>query len=311
MENFFLYERENGKILFSPRKDDELYNSILQAVQPKIQEREISFEFNDSEYFFLNTPITKDISAVFFTESRMTPESMLLDILMYLMGAILLSLGVYIVSSRFVHDTLAPVEENIEQMEQFIHNAGHELKTPISVIKSSLELMRLSKNYNEGITESIEELDRMDNLIQALIGLSTTDNLSSSESVDIGEICEKIQKSYGEKLKEKDIALQIITKKPLHIQANGEYTEIFLGNLLSNAIKYNRENGRITITIDQKSITIQDTGIGIAKENIGKVFDRFYKEDEMRTNDSFGIGLSLVQRIASLYRWSIKVESEK
>ncbi|NCP77018.1 hypothetical protein GW830_02685 [bacterium] len=94
----------------------------------------------------------------------MTLESVFIDILMYLTGAILLSLGVYFISSRFIDDTLAPVEENMNQMEQFIHNAGHELKTPLSVIKSSLELMRLSKNYDEGITEGIGELNRMNNL---------------------------------------------------------------------------------------------------------------------------------------------------
>lgn len=115
----------------------------------------MTFDFNDSEYFFLDSPITGTISAVTFSESRMTTKSVLIDILTYLFGAVLLSLGVYAISSRFIDSTLSPVEKNMDAMEQFIHNAGHELKTPISVIKSSLELMRLKKNYDEGITESI------------------------------------------------------------------------------------------------------------------------------------------------------------
>ena len=230
---------------------------------------------------------------------------------MYLTGAILLSLGVYFISSRFIDNTLAPVEENMNQMEQFIHNAGHELKTPLSVIKSSLELMKLSKNYDEGITEGIGELNRMNNLIQALISLSNLDDLNNSESIDIKEVCEKLEKSYTEKLKEKQISLQIIAKKSLTVQANREYTEIFLSNLLSNAIKYNRKKGKIIITLEEKSMTLQDTGIGIARENIGKIFDRFYQESESRDTNSFGIGLSLVERIASIYKWVIAVESEK
>ncbi len=241
----------------------------------------------------------------------MTDESILLDMLIYLLGAIVLSLGVYAISYRFVDSTLSPVEKSMEQMEQFVHNAGHELKTPLSVIKSSLELMRLKKNYDEGISESIEELDRMNGLIQALISLSTMGESDNSESINMSEIFEKLEKNYREKLDEKHIALEIITKKLPTIKANREYTEILFSNLLGNAIKYNREAGSITVTIEAKKITIQDTGIGIEKENIGKVFDRFYQEEETRSVNSFGIGLSLVARITSLYRWQASIESEK
>lgn len=236
-ENFFMYNAQNGEILFSPQKDDELYSSLLQEMQST---KGKIFEFSGNEYFFLHTPITNNISAVFFTESRMTFGSILLDILIYLIGAILLSLGIYFISRRFVDNTLAPVEKNMDDMEQFVHNAGHELKTPIAVIKSSLELMRLKKNYNEGITESIEELDRMNNLIQALMNLSSLDNPEHSELIDIKETFEKLQRHYREKLEEKNLSLQIITKKPLHIETNREYAEILFSNLLSNAIKYNK-----------------------------------------------------------------------
>lgn len=181
------------------------------------------------------------MSAVIFTESRMTNESMFFDMLMYLLGAIALSLGVYVVSYRFVDDTLSPVEKSMEQMEQFVHNAGHELKTPISVIKSSLELMKLKKNYEEGITESIGELDRMNGLIQALIRLSTMGDGDQLETVNISDIFEKLEKNYHEKLEEKKITLQIVENKKPQIRANREYTEILFSNLLGNAIKYNRE----------------------------------------------------------------------
>lgn len=311
MENFFLYNKQDGKIIFSPQKNDDVYTSILQSVQWQDQEWETRFRFNESEYLFVNVPINANISAVIFTEARMTDESILLDMLTYLLGAIILSLWVYIISYRFVDSTLSPVEKSMEQMEQFVHNAGHELKTPLSVIKSSLELMRLKKNYDEGISESIGELNRMNGLIQALISLSTMGDSDSSESINIGEVFEKLEKNYREKLDEKHITLQIISKKLPTIKANREYTEILFSNILGNAIKYNNEKGSIIVTIDAKKITIQDTGIGISEENIGKVFDRFYQEDETRTVDSFGIGLSLVWRIAALYKWRVGIESEK
>ena len=311
LENFFLYATQDGKILFSPRKDDETYTSILQELKWEQLERETSFTLNGGEYRFLNVSITNNISALIFTESRMTVGSVLSDILIYLLGAILLSLCVYIISSRFIESTLAPVEQNMNDMEQFIHNAGHELKTPLSVIKSSLELMKLKKNYDEGIMETIGELNRMNGLIQALISLSSMGEHGDSELINTKETCEKLAKNYGEKLEEKNISLEIIEKKPLTIKANREYTEILISNILSNAIKYNITGGKITITIHEKNIEIKDTGIGIEKENIWKVFDRFYQESEGRDENSFGIGLSLVKKITDLYKWTISIESEK
>ncbi|MDD2917026.1 MAG: HAMP domain-containing sensor histidine kinase [Candidatus Gracilibacteria bacterium] len=311
MENFFIYHTQTNKILFSPQKNDEAYLSILKEVKEQGPEGETRFRFNESEYVFVNIPIGLQLSVVVFTETRITNESMVFDLLIYLLGAIVLSLGVYIVSYRFVDDTLSPVEKSMEQMEQFIHNAGHELKTPISVIKSSLELMRLKKNYEEGISESIGELNRMDGLIQALIRLSTMGDTEIREPVNIPEIFEKLEKNYREKLDEKGIHLQVIQKKHPQIRANREYAEILFSNILGNAIKYNRDNGSIIVTIDQKKITIEDTGIGIAPENLEKIFDRFYQENESRTVDSFGIGLSLVARIAALYKWHVSVESTK
>jgi len=216
-ENFFLYQKTSGDILFSVRKDNELHEFILQEIQSKTREGKTTFTLNDSIYFFLDTPIGENLGAVFFTESRMTPKGFLTDILLYLMGTILLSFGIYLISFRFVNNTLSPVEKNMDDMEQFIHNAGHELKTPVSVIKSSLELMRLKKNYDEGITESIQELDRMNGLIQALISLSVIEENENFESIDIGETCEKFQKYYQEKLDEKQISMKIISKKPLHM----------------------------------------------------------------------------------------------
>ena len=120
MENFFIYDTHNEKILFSPQKDDELYSSLLQNIQ-SIGGK--TFELGENEYYFLNSPLTKNISAIFFTESRMTDETILMDMLMYFGGAILLSLIIYLISIRFVDNTLAPVERSINDMEQFIHNA--------------------------------------------------------------------------------------------------------------------------------------------------------------------------------------------
>lgn len=308
MENFFLFNERTGKILFSPIQDDDTYNSVLLQIG---KEDESTFSLGENEYFFIKKKFPGGVVWIFFSESRLTAIAVWVEFMIYLLGALVVSSWVYFVSSRFIDRTMAPVEENLEQMEHFIHNAWHELKTPIAVIKSSLELMKIKENYTEGIKESIYELNRMNQLIDTLLELSTPNLSKSTEVINIVELVEEIVKNNEENIHKKQIQMNILNNSKEPLIANREYLGICLNNIISNSIKYNKQGGSIDITIYLKSIEIKDTGIGIEKENIEKVFDRFYKEGEVRDEYSFGIGLSLVQKITETYGWKIAIQSEK
>ncbi|MCK9272701.1 HAMP domain-containing histidine kinase [Candidatus Gracilibacteria bacterium] len=308
IQNFFLYDNSTLRILFSPIKDNILYGEILSKA---LQSNNNSFSYNSLEYFFVNKKINENISIISFVESRLTMADFLKELGEYLFFAILLSFLIYFISFRFVSRTLKPVEENLDDMEQFIHNAGHELKTPISVIKSSLQLAKLKKNYKESVEESLGELDKMNNLIQALISLSTISENIENKIINVNEFIKKIIKNYEIILEQKTLKIELIENEILEINTNGEYFEIFFSNLMSNAIKYNKVLGGIKITINKNGLEISNTGEGINKENLGKIFDRFYQESDSREENSFGIGLSLVKKIADIYNWKITVESQK
>ena len=92
--------------------------------------------------------------------------------------------------------------------------------------------------------------------------------------------------------------------------ANRDYLYIFLSNIIWNAIKYNKQNWEINISFENSWLTINDNWIWISDDDLPKIFDRFFKSDKSRNTSWFGIWLSLVQKIAEVYNWKVKVWSE-
>lgn len=113
------------------------------------------------------------IKKIIFFEERINFDEIFWELIIYFIISALFSFLIYFIVYSFVNRVLTPVEENMKDMENFIHNAGHELKTPISVVKSSLQLAKLKKSYEEEVDESIKELNKMDLLIDRLLELST------------------------------------------------------------------------------------------------------------------------------------------
>lgn len=307
LENFFIYNKV-WWIVFSPIKDDQFYTEILEEVKDNGHKK---FDHNWVEYFFINKPINTNLGVVLFVESRFTFWDTVKEFGEYILFSLLLAILIYYISYNFVSRSLKPVEENIADMEQFIHNAGHELKTPISVIKSYLELAQLKKEYKESIKESITELDKMNDLIQVLISLSTINITAENKIINVNETIKDCIKTFNNTIEEKHIKVNIKENCVLDINTSKEYFKILFNNIFNNAIKYNKPLGKIDIIINKNSIEIKDNWIGINKDNLGKIFDRFYQESDSREVNSFWIGLSLVKKIADIYNWNILVESQK
>lgn len=308
LENFFIFNNK-WEILFSPIRDDDFYKWILEQINKSWNNEK--FSYNWIEYFYILKPVNNSFWAVFFVESRFTLMDSIKEFGEYFIFSVLLALLIYYISYKFVYRSLKPVEENIADMEQFIHNAWHELKTPISVIKSHLELSELKNDYKEWVKESIIELDKMNDLIQVLINLSTINNTVNVAEVNWEEIINESIKTFSREIEEKNIKIKINKKSDLIINCNKEYFKIFFNNILKNAIKYNKQTWKIDIIIDKKSLEITDSWVWINKENVAKIFDRFYQESESREVNSFWIWLTLVKKIADIYWWKITVESQK
>ena len=216
--------------------------------------------------------------------------------------------------------------QRLEDMRrEFVANVSHELKTPITTIKSysetllcgALEDKELSKSFVEVIEN---EADRMSSLVKDLLQLSHMDYekvVWEMHHLDLREIVTDSVRKLEVHFQNKNQRLNMqISDEAVPIYADRGKIQQVIINLLTNAIKYTPENGNIRISaqvVDKNAIfEVQDSGIGIPKEDIKRIFERFYRVDKgrSRAQGGTGLGLSIAHNIIKQHKGSIKVSSE-
>ncbi|MDD5770053.1 MAG: HAMP domain-containing sensor histidine kinase [Candidatus Gracilibacteria bacterium] len=249
---------------------------------------------------------------ILFKKQGYATENYLEDLFFSLLLNIIFSILFYFIGLFFVGKNLKPIEQTLSDMNDFIHNANHELKTPISVISSNLQLIKTTKSYEEDlILLSIKELNRINQLIEGLSSLSDINPITGVIELNISkEITEIIQELKGE-IEKKEIILKQNILSNFKLKANKQYFYIVFSNLLRNAIKYNFQKGEINITLSKNKLIISNSGDGISKEDLPNIFDRFFKGEKGRSTEGFGIGLSLVKKICDIYNRKINVQSDE
>lgn len=223
----------------------------------------------------------------------------------------------FILSSR----TLKPIIESWNRQTEFVQNASHELRTPLTIIQAKQELLLQEPNKkiidkSKDITVCIKETRRLSKLIKELMALARADSNRLDlvkEVFNLDSLIKEVIEPYIEiaKMQKKNINLDLKSNKDIKADKN-KITELLI-IILDNAIKYTGENDSINIKSYYKDgkvhIEIADTGIGIGKEAIKHVFERFYREDKARSRETGGngLGLSIAQTIVQAHNGSIKL----
>ena len=201
----------------------------------------------------------------------------------------------------------------------FINNFSHEFKTPIISIKGFAEILKddnLPKDErNEYLDIIIEESKRLTTLSNNVLNLSKIENVAILKDTKVFNIGEQLRQAIlilHSKFENKNILLDI-NIGDYNINGSKEMLNQVWINLLDNAVKFNRENGIISIALKKKEdniiITISDNGIGISKEALPKVFDKFYQGDTSHSTLGNGLGLAMVKKIIELHNGTIKCDS--
>ena len=222
------------------------------------------------------------------------------------------------------NDMLDEVEEAFNEQSRFVSDASHELKTPLTALQGHLRMIkRWGKNDKERLEKSLDicisETERLTKIVGDLLTLSRCDNeiinLSEIEKIQAKQIILQIIEHY--KILNNTTKFKLIMDENLMLKIKQDHLKQILIIFIDNAIKYNdKDECVIDINIFEKNenilFNIRDNGKGIPKDEIPYILNRFYKVDKSRkNNNSFGLGLSIADKIISLYGGRIKIYSEE
>lgn len=215
----------------------------------------------------------------------------------------------------------ARLEQAFDREKQFTDDASHELRTPTAVILSQSEYA-LQNTHPQGETraalESIHtQAARMAALLSQLLMLARADKgrqVVQREPVDLSELVEMVAETEAEQAEARNITVQTELEPGVTVQGDETLLMRLLINLTENAIRYGRPGGQVKLTLRRQNGqavgTVEDDGIGIAPEDLDKIWQRFWQADPARSGGGAGLGLSMVRWIAQAHGGRVTVQSE-
>ena len=234
------------------------------------------------------------------------------------LASLLLLLGVSILLSRWA---TRPVEKAWTQQRQFLSDASHELKTPLTVILSNAELLgqaALPDKPARWTDNILSEAGRMRSLVEEMLTLARADNMVRTAvltEVSLSDIAADCALAFEPVAFEAGKSLDYTLAENITVLGDGEKLRQLISVLLDNAIKYGADGGTVTLSLEktdrQAKLTVSNPGDPIPPEQLGHLFERFYRADDSRGEKSgFGLGLSIAQTIAAEHKGTLKAESD-
>ena len=225
--------------------------------------------------------------------------------------------------ARTFDNMIDRLDDAFQRQRQFTADASHELRTPLTVVKGQVEVAlsrpRPADDYRQTLQAVNEEVDRLIRLVGSLLTLARADAGQiplAREELDLGNVATAAMEQFEPLARQRDIALVVDGGGAAPVSADEDLLLQLALNLLDNAVKYTPAGGTITVgwrrDPHHARLSIRDTGIGIPREQLPRLFDRFYRVDVARSRASggAGLGLAISRWIAEAHDGSIAVESE-
>ena len=333
---YFIYSND-GELLEWKSSDSNLLNKMytislsLESGQPPelidltgqgngiylVVKRPIMVDGRQMGYY----SIGEDVSAAYDTLDNLR----LIMILVTIVG-LFISIGIgYLFAGRVIK----PIKEAYKTKENFIGDASHELRIPLSIILLSIELLKKKNSghdtQNMELVSDVEaEALNMKRLVENLLFIARTDSKSIEpkfETVDLSKVLDNNVEKFRTLRPEKNLEYHKAFSDGLTIRGDSQMIDSMVSILIDNAEKYNKTDGEIFVEAYVMSkgkkefvcMKVRDTGIGIPKKDLERVFERFHRQDRSRSRDipGYGLGLSMAKEIIQLHKGTIDVKSQE
>jgi signal transduction histidine kinase len=293
--------------VFSKKDDNGKTTKVMLTAHPIV----VNGELSGMVY------VGKDVTAIYNGLKKSTYALLLLA---FIALAIATVVG-HVMSGK----AIVPLREAYEKQRQFAADASHELRTPLSVVMASADLLDndpsiTSPFLKQVIADVRDEVKKMTKLVSDLLTVARSDNQALKvklQKFDISALMEQTLRLMQPLADKKNVALRGEGMAPVEIQADEQKIRQLVLILVDNAVKYTPDGGQVTLRLETAEggrvrFSVQDTGIGIAKADQDRIFDRFYRVDKARSRamGGNGLGLAIAQEIVNLHQGKILVKSE-
>jgi signal transduction histidine kinase len=221
---------------------------------------------------------------------------------------------------------LARLQHSFDQQREFLGNAAHELKTPVAVLKSTLQSLlqrpRTSEEYRAGLELSLEDLQRLEQLLQWMLRLARAEQWAHGalrrdlQVIDVSATCEEAVERIRHFAESHNTTVHLSKNGPVPFRADPEDLQLVWINLLENAVRYGPEDGSVDVMVTRENggparIIFEDHGAGIPAADLPHIFERFYRGDPSRTRTTggFGLGLAIAKALVEAYGGTITADS--
>lgn len=225
--------------------------------------------------------------------------------------------------AKTINQTLERLEDAVQQMRQFTASISHELRTPLTTLRGEAEVAlmeaRSPETYRKVLASQLEEFDKLTQIINQLLTLARAEGGEihlASDPVDLSALVASLAGQMEPLAAWKKIQLHLNAGERLLVSGDRGWLECAVLNLLDNAIKFTPEGGVIDIATSRQDgsacLDVRDTGIGIPREALPHVFERFYRAEPSRSKEveGAGLGLALVEWVVKTHRGKVTVESD-
>lgn len=312
------------------------YNALVDSAEHALMKQQrrlmrVGFMYDKDNNWYLRNYLEKDANIEKFLNQKIFDIETLEDIksevalrIIIVDGVILFASG--ILSYLLAGVTLRPISKMVEDQKKFFSDAAHELRTPLTIMKSNTDIVLMNKgakknDFVDVLKDNLVEIKNMQDLTDGLLKeqmlLNSTKNETALETFDVYMLTKDLLKKFETTAKKHHTEIKL-SGNTVKIKAIKLKIKELLSILIDNSIKYSKpKDGAVNIKIYKKRnfafVKIKDNGTGIEKDDLDKVFNRFYRVDSSRSKNikGFGLGLSIAKSIVDSHGGDINIESKK